>query len=78
MSREDLIIDLRTEASARPAAPAVEPPAPAVPSEGRPLTPAFDLSVTPLRWALPSVGPSARGVGLAVRVGPVQLTLGVR
>lgn len=78
MSREDLIIDLRTEAAARPAAPPVEPAAPAVPTGGRQLTPAFDLSVTPLRWALPSVGPAGRGVGLAVRVGPVQLTLGVR
>lgn len=77
MSREDLIMDLRTEASARPAAPAVEPPA-AVPSGAQPLTPALDVSVTPLRWALPSIGPAARGVGLAVRVGPVQVSFGVR
>jgi hypothetical protein len=78
VSREDLIIDLRTEAASRPAAPAVEPPPPAGPAGTPTMTPAFDLAVTPLRWSLPSVGPAPRGVGVAVRVGPVQWTVGLR
>ena len=79
MSRDDLLADLQTEVAARPAAPATPPPPPQeVPHGLRSLTPAFDVSVTPLRWALPSMGPAAHGVGLAVRVGPVQVSVGVR
>ena len=77
MTRNDLLADLQGAVTARPAAP------PTLPREvptGEPasLTPAVDLSVTPLRWALPSFGPAARGVGVALRVGPIQLTVGVR
>ena len=78
MSRDDLLIDLTAEATARPAAPATPPPAAAPPGAGRRLTPSFDLSVTPLRWALPSVGPVPAGVGLAVRVGPLQVSAALR
>jgi hypothetical protein len=77
VSRDDLLADLQDEVAARPAAPPTPPPA--LPrSQGAPLTPAFDMSVTPLRWSLPSLGPVPHGIGLAVRVGPVQVSLGVR
>jgi hypothetical protein len=36
------------------------------------------VSVTPLRWALPSVGPVPQGIGLAVKAGPLQLSLALR
>ncbi|MFP5220297.1 MAG: hypothetical protein ACLGIG_11305 [Actinomycetes bacterium] len=77
MSRDDLLADLQDEVSARPAAPPTPPPG--VPS-GRvaPLTPALDLSVTPLRWSLPSVGPVPAGIGLAVTAGPVRFSVAVR
>lgn len=44
---------------------------------GRP-TPAFDVTVTPLRWALPSIGPVPAVVGLALRVGPLQVSAALR
>lgn len=76
MSRDDLLADLQTEAAARPAAPPTPPRE--VPTGTPRLTPAFDVGLTPLRWSLPKMGPAAAGVGLAVRVGPVQISLGVR
>ena len=33
-------------------------------------TPAMTLTLTPLRWSLPSLDSSDRGLGVAVRVGP--------
>lgn len=77
MSRDDLLADLQGERAARPAAPPVPPPAAPRPGSGR-TTPALDVSLTPLRWSLPRVGPAAHGVGLAVRLGPVQVSLGLR
>jgi hypothetical protein len=76
VSRDDLLADLQDERSARPAAPPVPPPAPR--SQGGAATPALDLSVTPLTWTLPQVGPARHGVGVTFRVGPVQVSLGVR
>ena len=78
MSRDDLLADLQDEVAARPAAPETPPPARQVPTGQRALTPTLAFSVTPLRWALPSVGPSPTGVGVAVRVGPVQVSAGLR
>jgi hypothetical protein len=77
VSRDDLLADLRGEVSARPAAPPTPPPA-ELPREGAPLTPALDVSVTPLRWSLPSFGPVPRGFGLAVKAGPVQMSVAIR
>ncbi|HWG93340.1 MAG TPA: hypothetical protein VNU66_03830 [Mycobacteriales bacterium] len=76
MSRDDLLADLQGEVGARPAAPATPPPS--VPTGAQRLTPTFALSVTPLRWQVPSVGPVPTGLGVAVRVGPLQVSLGIR
>ena len=76
MSRDDLLADLQGERSSRPAAPPVPPRVPPASSDAT--TPALDVSVTPLKWSLPRVGPASTGMGLAVQVGPVQVTLGVR
>ncbi len=76
MSRDDLLADLQGERSARPAAPPVPPLTPQPSSDAT--TPALDVSVTPLKWSLPRVGPASTGMGLAVKVGPVQVSLGVR
>ena len=73
MSREDLLADLQGEVAARPVAAA--PQESTLPRES---TPAFDLSVTPLQWSLPRLRPAAHGVGVAVLVGPVQVSVGVR
>ena len=67
MSREDLLADLQGEVAARP----VTPPLPGG-------TPALDVSVTPLQWSMPRLAPATHGVGLAVRVGPVLVSVGVR
>ncbi len=77
MSRDDLLADLQGEVSARPAAPPT-PPAAIPTGQGAALTPALDLSLTPLRWRLPSVGPVPQGVGLVVQAGPVRLAVALR
>lgn len=76
MSRDDLLADLQDEVATRPAAPPTPPPA-AADGAAAP-TPTFGLELTPLRWSLPSVRPAPRGAGLAVSVGPVRVSLGVR
>jgi hypothetical protein len=78
VSRDDLLADLRGEVGSRPAAPAVPHPPAAVPTGAQRLTPTFAMSVTPLRWQVPSVGPVPTGIGVAVRVGPLQVSLGIR
>ncbi|MCW2714754.1 MAG: hypothetical protein JWN88_1801 [Frankiales bacterium] len=78
MSRDDLLADLQTEVSARPVVPPTPPPAPRVDRGTGPATPALDLSWTPLRWSLPSVGGARHGVGVSLRFGPVAVTLAVR
>jgi hypothetical protein len=77
MSRDDLLADLQGEVSARPAAPPTPLPARSGLEQG-PGTPALDISWTPLRWSLPSVRPASRGTGVAVRLGPVKVSFGVR
>ncbi len=76
MSRDDLLADLQGERTARPAAPPVPPLVPHPSSDATTL--ALDVSVTPLKWSLPQVGPASTGMGLAVKIGPVQVSLGVR
>ena len=78
MSRDDLLADLQDEVAARPAAPPTPLPSSLPRGQGAPLTPTLDLSVTPLRWSLPSVGPVPTGIGLAVKAGPVRFSVGVR
>jgi hypothetical protein len=79
--QSDLLADLRVAANARPlptdAVPRTPPPLPESPGELRPPTPSLDVRVTPLRWRRPGlVSPDAgRGLGLGVRIGPVQVSL---
>ena len=71
--RADLLADLQSAASARtlPADPA---PAPTETAAVLP-TPVLGLQVTPLRWSLP--GLKADGLGLRLRVGPLQVSVGL-
>jgi hypothetical protein len=75
--QSDLLADLQGAANARPL-PA-EPPAPPLPvtapAQLLPPTPALELRVTPLRWVRPAIKPSGSGMGLGLRVGPVQVSL---
>lgn len=81
MSRDDLLADLQTEVTARPATPPVPPVVPRaarVPEQAGAATPALDVSWTPLKWSLPSVGAARHGVGISVRFGPVLVSVAVR
>lgn len=76
--QNDLLADLQVAASARPL-PATPPPLPPPATEQlRPPTPALDVRVTPLRWQRPALTPPTTGMGLGLRVGPVQLSLSLR
>lgn len=75
MSRDDLLADLQGEVSARPAPP---PPAALLPDGPHGPTPALDVSVTPLQWSLPSFRPPTQGIGLGVRLGPLQVSIALR
>jgi hypothetical protein len=41
----------------------------------RPPTPALEVRLTPLRWVRPGIAPAGSGMGLGLRVGPVQVSL---
>jgi hypothetical protein len=79
--QSDLLADLRVAANARPlptdSLPLSPPPLPVATGELRPPTPSLDVRVTPLRWTWPGlVSPDpALGLGLGVRIGPVQVSL---
>ena len=78
--QSDLLADLRIAADARPlptdAVRPGPPPLPVSPGEPlRPATPSFEVRVTPLRWALPGLVSPAAGLGLGVRIGPLQVSL---
>ena len=60
--RADLLTDLSRPA-ALPSAPLPSAPPPAG-------TPAVTVTLTPLRWARPSVEAADAGAGVAVRIGP--------
>ena len=73
MSKDDLTADLMADLG-RPAPlpPASTPVPPAPPARA---TPAFTMTVTPLRWSLPGLDATERGLGLAVKAGPVRLEI---
>jgi hypothetical protein len=80
--QSDLLADLKVAANARPLptdTPLPGPPPLTVPSDEqlRPPTPSLDVRVTPLRWARPGlVSPDPKlGLGLGLRMGPVQVSL---
>lgn len=74
--RTGLSADLLADLNAPGALPTATPPAAASagpgPTGG---TPALSVTLTPLRWRLPSFTAPERGMGVAVRVGPVRLEL---
>ena len=76
--QSDLLADLQGAANARPL-PAAAPPPVALPATASaqllPPTPALEVRVTPLRWVRPAIKPSGNGLGLGLRVGPVQVSL---
>ena len=70
--KADLTADLLTDLDR----PAALPSAPATPLPSAPVaagTPAVTLTVTPLRWSLPSLDATERGIGVAVRFGPCRV-----
>ena len=78
--QSDLLADLRVAANARPLpTDAVRPGPPPLPvSQGEPLrppTPSFDMRVTPLRWTRPGLVSPDAGLGLGLRLGPLQVSL---
>ena len=72
----DLTADLLSDLS-RPA-PLPSASVPPLPSAPQPAsTPSVTVTLTPLRWALPSLASTERGLGVAVRVGPWRVELAV-
>jgi hypothetical protein len=65
----DLLADL-TAPGPLPSAPVTPPPS-TTPTLGG--TPALSVTLTPLRWRAPSLAPAERGVGMAVRLGPLRV-----
>lgn len=63
----DLLSDLSRPAPL-PTAPTVRPPLPSAPTP--PATPVLSFTLTPLRWSLPALDSTERGLGVAVRLGP--------
>jgi hypothetical protein len=79
--QNDLLADLQGAANARPlpASHPLSPPPPPLPvtptAQLRPPTPALEVRLTPLRWVRPAIAPAGSGLGLGLRVGPVQVSL---
>ena len=78
--QSDLLAELRIAANSRPlptdAVPPSPPPLPV--SQGddvRPPTPSLEVRVTPLRWTRPGLVSTGLGLGVGLRVGPVQVSL---
>ncbi len=71
MSRDDLTADLLSDLGRPAALPAAPPPLPPVLLPAG--TPAITVTVTPLRWSLPGLDATERGLGVAVKVGPVRV-----
>ena len=72
--RADLLADLQGAATARTLPSDPHPVAPVAPAAG-PTTPQVALKLTPLRWSLPSVTSIGAGLGLTLRVGPVEVAV---
>ena len=70
--KADLLSDLNRPAPLPSAAPSA--PLPTAPVSG---TPSVTVTLTPLRWSLPSLDSTERGMGLAVRLGPWRVELAV-
>ncbi|MCU1590870.1 MAG: hypothetical protein JWP11_2126 [Frankiales bacterium] len=77
--QSDLLADLQGAANARPLPSAPAPTAPPLAAPHterlRPPTPSLDVRVTPLRWVRPGLVAPAAGLGLGLRLGPVQVSL---
>ena len=67
----DLLADLQGAAAAR-TLPSDPPPVPAV-TVAHPVTPVLAARLTPLCWSLP--GLRADGLGLQLRIGPLELSV---
>lgn len=74
MTQDDRTTDLLPDLSRSGALPPSPVPAP-VPVAALPTTPAFTWTVTPLRWALPGLDATERGLGLAMKAGPWRFEL---
>ena len=71
--RSDLTADLLSDLD-RPA-PLPTPARPPLPGTSvlyTAGTPSISLTLTPLRWALPSLDATERGLGVAVKAGPLR------
>jgi hypothetical protein len=67
----DLAADLLNDLSRPAPLPSTAPARPPLPSAPTPsATPALSLTLTPLRWSLPTLDSTERGLGVAVRLGP--------
>lgn len=71
--QSDLTADLLSDLERTPSLPSA-PPTPLL-SASAAGTPAMTLTLTPLRWALPRLHATERGIGVAVRVGPWRAEL---
>ena len=69
----DLTADLLADLSAPTAVPSAPPPAAAVTAPMPGGTPALSLTLTPLHWRAPAFAAPDRGVGVAVRIGPLRV-----
>jgi hypothetical protein len=65
---DDLLADLNA-----PGALPTAPPAAAFVPHRTGGTPALSMTLTPLRWRLPALDAAERGVGVAVRLGPLRV-----
>ena len=75
--QSDLKADLLSDLSRPAPLPTTHQPAP-LPSAPLPSgTPAVTVTLTPLRWSLPSLASTERGLGVAVRVGPWRVEVAV-
>lgn len=72
----DLTADLLSDLSRPAPLPTAAPPAP-LPTAAVSSTPSVTVTLTPLRWALPSLDSTDRGMGVAVRVGPWRVEVAV-
>ena len=74
--RASLSADLLADLNAPGALPTASAPAEVASSpETTRGTPALSVTVTPLRWRVPTLKPAERGTGISVRVGPLRVEL---
>ncbi len=73
----DLAADLRKDLDRPPVLPSAPAPLPLPSAPAPSATPAMTLTLTPLRWSSPRFDATERGIGLAVRVGPLRVEVGL-